>query len=51
MIEGASGMFGVWLSFFREHFAALVALPAAAATLVVNWRLGAHALGLVVLSG
>ena len=39
MIEGASGMFGVWLSFFREHFAALVALVVLLpATLVVNWR-------------
>jgi ATP-binding cassette, subfamily B, beta-glucan exporter len=26
MIEGSTGMFGIWLSFFREHFAALVAL-------------------------
>lgn len=52
MIEGASGMFGVWLSFFREHFAALVAmfvlLPA---TLIVNWRFGAIILVLVLVLG
>ena len=26
MIEGSNAMFGVWLSFFREHCAGLVAL-------------------------
>ena len=52
MIEGASGMFGVWLSFFREHFAALVALfVLLPATLIVNWRLGAILLALVVVLG
>ncbi|HXZ17949.1 MAG TPA: ATP-binding cassette domain-containing protein, partial [Roseiarcus sp.] len=52
MIEGASGMFGVWLSFFREHFAALVALGVLLpATLVVNWRLGGILLVLVVVLG
>ncbi len=52
MIEGASGMFGVWLSFFREHFAALVSLGVLLpATLVVNWRLGGILLVLVVLLG
>ncbi len=52
MIEGASGMFGVWLSFFREHFAALVALVVLLpATLVVNWRLGGILLVLVVVLG
>ncbi len=52
MIEGAAGMFGVWLSFFREHFAALVALVVLLpATLAVNWRLGAILLGLVLVLG
>ncbi len=52
MIEGASGMFGAWLSFFREHFAALVALGVLLpATLVVNWRLGGILLVLVVVLG
>ena len=50
MIEGAAGMFGVWLSFFREHFAALVALVVLLpATLIVNWRLGSILVGLVVI--
>jgi ATP-binding cassette, subfamily B, beta-glucan exporter len=41
MLEGSTGLFGVWLAFFREHFAALVALVVLLpATLVVNWRLG-----------
>ena len=45
-------MFGVWLSFFREHFAALVALGVLLpATLVVNWRLGGILLVLVVVLG
>jgi ATP-binding cassette, subfamily B, beta-glucan exporter len=52
MIEGSSGMFGVWLSFFREHFAALVALVVLLpATLFVNWRLGAILVVLVVVLG
>ncbi len=52
MIEGAAGMFGVWLSFFREHFAALVALVVLLpVTLIVNWRLGSILLGLVVIFG
>ncbi len=52
MIEGASAMFGVWLSFFREHFAALVALVVLLpATLFVNWRLGAILVVLVVVLG
>ena len=46
MLEGASAMAGLWLSFFRENcasFAALfILLPA---TLFINWRLG----GLLVL--
>ena len=45
MIEGAAGMFGVWLSFFREHFASAGRASRACfrATLVVNWRLGRDA--------
>src|ERR1700735_2682413 len=39
MIEGSTGMFGVWLSFFREHFAAIVAIVVLLpTTLAVNWR-------------
>ena len=52
MLEGSTAMFGVWLSFFREHFAALVALVVLLpATLVVNWRLGAILVVLVIVLG
>jgi ABC-type multidrug transport system fused ATPase/permease subunit len=52
MIEGSTGMFGVWLSFFREHFAALVAIVVLLpTTLAVNWRLGAILIVLVVVIG
>jgi glucan exporter ATP-binding protein len=47
MLEGAGGMFGLWLSFFRENCASFVALfVLLPATLLVNWRL---ALPLIVL--
>jgi glucan exporter ATP-binding protein len=52
MIEGSTGMFGVWLSFFREHFAAIVAIVVLLpTTLAVNWRLGAILIALVVVIG
>ncbi len=52
MIEGSNGMFGVWLSFFREHCASLVALVVLLPlTLLKNWRLGAILIALVVLFG
>ena len=52
MIEGSTGMFGIWLSFFREHFAALVAIVVLLpTTLAVNWRLGAILILLVVVIG
>jgi len=41
MLVGTDNLFGLWLSFFREHLttfiAAIVLLPL---TLVMNWRLG-----------
>ena len=41
MLEGANGMAGLWLSFFRDHCAALAALfVLMPLSLVVNWRLG-----------
>ena len=41
MLEGANGMAGLWLSFFRDHCAALAALfVLMPVSLVVNWRLG-----------
>jgi ATP-binding cassette, subfamily B, beta-glucan exporter len=52
MIEGSTGMFGVWLTFFREHFAAIVAIVVLLpTTLAVNWRLGAILIALVVVIG
>jgi ATP-binding cassette, subfamily B, beta-glucan exporter len=49
MMTGTSTLWGLWLSFFREHFASfaslIVLLPL---TLVINWRYG---LLLIVLSG
>ncbi|NKE45872.1 glucan ABC transporter ATP-binding protein/ permease [Roseomonas frigidaquae] len=50
MLVGADNLFGLWLSFFREHLttfiAAIVLLPL---TLVMNWRLGLLLIALVVL--
>ena len=50
MLVGADNLFGLWLSFFREHLttfiAALVLLPL---TLAMNWRLGLLLIALVVL--
>ena len=52
MLEGASGMSWIWLSFFRENCASMVAffvlLPA---TLFINWRLSIVLLLLVLLFG
>jgi glucan exporter ATP-binding protein len=40
MLEGASAMFGLWLSFFRENCAAFIALfVLLPGTLFYNWRL------------
>lgn len=48
MLVGADNLFGMWLSFFREHLitfiSALVLLPL---TLLLNWRLGLILIGLV----
>lgn len=52
MLEGANGMAGLWLSFFRDHCAALVALGVLMpVSLVVNWRLGALLMILVLAFG
>jgi len=52
MIEGSNGMFGVWLSFFREHCAGFVALVVLLPlTLLKNWRLGAILIALVAIFG
>ena len=52
MLEGANGMSGLWLSFFRDHCAALVALGVLMPlSLFVNWRLGGLLLVLVLAFG
>ena len=52
MIEGSNAMASVWLSFFREHCASLVALTVLLPmTLFVNWRLGAILIALVITFG
>ncbi len=41
MLEGSNGMAWLWLGFFREHFAAFVALVILLPlTVFLNWRLG-----------
>jgi len=49
MLQGGDNLFGLWLSFFREHLstfvACLVLLPL---TLFMNWRMSVLLIGLVV---
>ncbi|MFK8252689.1 glucan ABC transporter ATP-binding protein/ permease [Ancylobacter terrae] len=41
MLQGADGLWGLWLAFFREHCAGMVALVVLLPIAVyVNWRLG-----------
>ena len=52
MLEGTSGMWALWLSFFREHCASFVALFILLPfTLWKNWQLGLVLIFLVVLFG
>ena len=52
MLDAASGMFVIWLSFFRENCASLVALfVLLPTTLFLNWRLGLILVLLVALFG
>ena len=50
MLQGADALWGLWLSFFRDHFAAFVSifllLPVA---VWLNWRLGLLLVALMVL--
>ncbi|WP_301590144.1 glucan ABC transporter ATP-binding protein/ permease [Sabulicella glaciei] len=49
MLRGTDNLFGIWLSFFREHLTTLVSmLVLLPLTLVLNWRLGLMLIGLVV---
>ena len=52
MLEGTSGIAGLWLSFFRENCASFVALfILLPLTLFVNWRLALVLIVLVVIFG
>ena len=52
MLDGPNAMFGLWLTFFREHCAAFVALfVTLPATLAVNWRFAIALIGLVAFFG
>ncbi|MCW6511007.1 glucan ABC transporter ATP-binding protein/ permease [Lichenifustis flavocetrariae] len=52
MLEGANGMAALWLSFFRDHCAALAALGVLMPlSLVINWRLGSLLVLLVLAFG
>ncbi len=52
MLEGAQGMAGLWLSFFRENCASAVALfILLPLTLFVNWRLAGVLIVLVAIFG
>jgi glucan exporter ATP-binding protein len=49
MLQGADALWGLWLSFFRDHCAAFVALIALLpVTIWMNWRLGLLLLALLV---
>lgn len=49
MLQGADTLWGLWLSFFRDHFSSFVAmivlLPIA---VYLNWRLGSLLVGLLI---
>jgi glucan exporter ATP-binding protein len=52
MLDGPNAMFGLWLTFFREHCAAFVALfVTLPATLAVNWRFAVALILLVAVFG
>jgi ATP-binding cassette subfamily B protein len=49
MLTGADHMFGIWLSFFREHLSTLVAVLALLPiSLSMNWKMGLLLLALMV---
>lgn len=52
MLDGTSGMWGLWLSFFREHCASIVALFVLLPfTMWLNWQMGLLLVVLVVFFG
>ncbi|MEX2129049.1 MAG: glucan ABC transporter ATP-binding protein/ permease [Xanthobacteraceae bacterium] len=49
MLQGADALWGLWLSFFRDHFAAFVSLVVLLPIAVyMNWRLGLLLVALLV---
>ncbi|HYI83136.1 MAG TPA: ATP-binding cassette domain-containing protein, partial [Acetobacteraceae bacterium] len=49
MLVGTDNLFGMWLSFFRDHLVAFIsAIALLPLTLALNWRLGLLLIGLVV---
>ncbi len=52
MLDGTNAMWGLWLSFFREHCASFVALfVLLPLSLFLNWRLGSLLIVLLVVFG
>jgi glucan exporter ATP-binding protein len=52
MLDGAGGMFALWLSFFRENCASLAALLILLPlSLILNWRLASMLIVLVMIFG
>lgn len=49
MLQGADTLWGLWLSFFRDHFAAFIAMVVLLPIAVwLNWRLGILLVGLLI---
>ena len=49
MLEGVDHLFGIWLTFFREHLATFVAMVVMLPlSLFLNWRLGLLLIGLII---
>jgi ATP-binding cassette subfamily B protein len=52
MMTGTNTLWGLWLAFFREHFASFVSLIVLMPlTLVINWRYGLLLIGLCAVFG
>jgi len=52
MLQGADGLWALWLGFFRDHMAAFVSLVILAPlALVINWRLAILLIALCILFG
>ncbi len=50
MLTGADALFWMWLSFFREHLATLLAISVLLPlTIILNWQLAIALIGLVVI--